>query len=409
MQGCLSPWTGKGRPPEELDGTGSDLSGLEEFDRTMRRFMSERRITAGYLAVTCRGRLVLARAYSDPAQDVRVAPASLFRIASLSKPLTATAVLGLVEDGLLGLRTPILDVLDLRPGAGLDREPRIGQITVEHLLQHLGGWDRDVAFDPMFRDHAIAEELNLPLPIARSDIRTYMASRPLQHAPGAIRAYSNFGYSLLGRIIERVSGRRYEAFVRQRVFEPLGVSRPALGRTLRRHRLPGEVVYHSAHEGRSVFEPGDVRVPAPYGAWNLDNMDAHGGWVASAIDLVRFAAAFDVPAECPILSESMIPTAFGLPANLGDGEISPGASYYGCGWSVRDWGEGRRNTWHTGSLPGTYALLVRRWKGGLNWCALFNQRDDPSRMSYSDIDPMLHRAADRVERWPDHDLFDVYM
>jgi CubicO group peptidase (beta-lactamase class C family) len=405
----MSPEIAKGQSLEELDGNGSDLSGLEEFDRSMRRFMSERRITAGSLAVTCRGRLVLARAYSDPAADLRVTPTSLFRIASLSKPLTATAVLGLVQDGLLELRTPILDVLDLRPAVGWDREPRIDQITVAHLLQHLGGWDRDGAFDPMFRDHAIAGELNLPLPIARRDIRTYMASRPLQHAPGTTYAYSNFGYSLLGRIIERVTGGSYEAFVRQRLFEPLRVSRPALGRTLRQYRLPDEVVYRSTHEGRSVFAPGDVRVPSPYGAWNLENMDAHGGWVASAIDLVRFAAAFNTPTEYPILSESMIETAFGIPVNLGSGEIKPGVSYYGCGWSVRDWGDGRRNTWHNGSLPGTHTLLVRRWKGDLNWCALFNQRDDPSGLNYSDIDPLLHKAADRVGQWPDHDLFNRYL
>ena len=65
---------------------------------------------------------------------------------------------------------------------------------------------------------------------------------------------------------------------------------------------------------------------------------------------------------------------------------------------------GQANYWHNGSLPGTNTLLVRRWDG-LSWAVLFNERSDDKKLPDSEIDPALHRAADVVEKWPEHDLF----
>jgi hypothetical protein len=99
---------------------------------------------------------------------------------------------------------------------------------------------------------------------------------------------------------------------------------------------------------------------------------------------------------------------YGLPQHIDPGDYTPGDWYYGCGWSVRDWGSGVRNTWHDGSLSGTHALLVRRWDG-VNYCVLFNQRDDASGLPYWEIDPLLYNTADKISTWPDHDLFDDYL
>jgi len=78
------------------------------------------------------------------------------------------------------------------------------------------------------------------------------------------------------------------------------------------------------------------------------------------------------------------------------------------GWEVRDFGAGGRNTWHTGSLPGTYAVLVR-WRNGVSWVALFNQRDDLSGLSYADIDSLMDQAAGSIVRWPGDDLFGRFL
>ena len=97
-----------------------------------------------------------------------------------------------------------------------------------------------------------------------------------------------------------------------------------------------------------------------------------------------------------------------IPQSIDPGNYEPGDWYYACGWDVRDWGDDGRNTWHSGSLDGTHTLMVMRWDG-VNWCVLFNQRDDPSGLSYWDIDGLLHFAADAVTGWPDHDLFGIYL
>src|SRR5690606_30194909 len=151
------------------------------------------------------------------------------------------------------------------------------------------------------------------------------------------------------------------------------------------------------------------RVAWPYGGFHLEAMDAHGGWIASAVDLVRFAVAFDRPDRCPLFSAEHVSTMFERPPGLAGHEAdgSPKDVWYSLGWSVRDAGKGRRNTWHTGSLPGTATLLVRR-HDGRNWAVLFNTRvsakEGPNHLG-REIDSLLHRAANEVKEWPKEDLF----
>jgi hypothetical protein len=91
---------------------------------------------------------------------------------------------------------------------------------------------------------------------------------------------------------------------------------------------------------------------------------------------------------------------FALPETIAPGEYKQGEPYYACGWSVRDYGGGRRNTWHTGSLPGTYTFMAR-WSSGVNCVVLFNKRGP----GFAEIDPLLSKAANSVAVWPKHDLF----
>jgi CubicO group peptidase (beta-lactamase class C family) len=204
----------------------------------------------------------------------------------------------------------------------------------------------------MFYDLKIAQALGVPLPIAKKHIATFMAGPPLQHDPGTTYVYSNFGYSLLGQIIEAVTGQPYDKFVAQTVLAPLGLARPRLGRTLPAHRLPDEVKYHSPCIDLSVFDQARPVAPCPYGAFNLENMDAHGRWLMSAVDLARSAAAFDNPAGGPLLNGDSIATLFGRPQNVTRTGYKPGDAYYGCGWQARDWGHGQRTTTCSGSTWG---------------------------------------------------------
>jgi len=390
------------RPAERQEA--GDYPTLQAFDQMARDFLDQHRGVGLAVAVTRDGQLVHASGYgyADLAQDQPVTPHSLFRIASISKPITAVAILQLVEQQQLNLDDGILDYLDCRDDfeqAGPDCDPRWASITIRHLLEHRGGWDRDRSFDAMFRSVAFAQKLGVPCPAGCQDVIRAMVDQPLDFDPGQRYAYSNFGYNLLGRVIEKITGQTYEAYVQQHVLEPLGIQSMRIGNTRLESRTPGEVRYYHPGPARSVFADDlDQPVPAAYGAWHLEAMDSHGGWIASAVDLVRFAAAFDDPANCPLLSEAsvrlMAQRPEGAAGNDGD---QPKDVYYSLGWQVRDLGDGRLNHWHTGSLPGTATILIRR-HDGLNFVALLNSRVSPTASHLGrEIDAALHRAAAQVK------------
>lgn len=376
---------------------GTALAGLSSFETTMKSFMQARNIPCGQLAVVRKGKLVLSRGYtwSDDA-SLTTQPTSLFRIASISKPVTATAVLRLVQDGKLKLTDQVATLLGLSTTA----DSRLKDVTVLRLLQHLGGWDRGISPDPMFQDATIAKALGIALPIKQADIMRYESTRKLDHAPGTTYAYSNYGFMLLGRIIEKVTGQSYATYVQQTVLTPRGITRMRQGHTLT--KASGEVPYSSIYTAPTVFDNTGKTVPTQYGGFNLENMDSHGGWLATAMDLTRFTGIYD--GGTSVLNAASIKQAFAKPAT----GVNSTGWYYGCGWMVRPVTGGTgMNTWHDGSLAGTSTLMVRRYDG-LSWAVLFDQRQEGSAPSYSDIDPALHTAADAVKTWPTGDLTSTY-
>ncbi|MCK4351245.1 MAG: beta-lactamase family protein, partial [Candidatus Krumholzibacteria bacterium] len=288
--------------PESPPVTGI---GLESFDRIITGIMGEYAIPGGSLAVVKDSRLVVARGYgySDVDAGEPVQPESLFRICSITKPITAVTVMKLVEEGLLDLDStafPYLDHLSGPPGTTPD--PRLATITIRQLLNHSGGWDREESFDPMFISVTAAQAMGeTPLADAETVIR-YMLGQPLDFDPGTRYAYSNFGYNVLGRIIEQVTSREYEEYVKECVLAPAGITRMQKGRTLLEDRTEGEVLYYhypGAGLASSVFPELPGEVLWPYGGFHLEAMDSHGAWIGSAIDLVRFATAVDLHASRP--------------------------------------------------------------------------------------------------------------
>lgn len=396
--------------------SGPTAARFASFDQLMQTFLREHKIPGGSLAVAQDGEVIYARGFGWADREAKrpVQPDSLFRIASISKPVTAVAVMRLVEQRRLSLDDRVFDVLDKSEADESQRaassvEPafadeRLREITIRQLLQHTAGWDRDVSFDPMFRSVKIARELRVDPPAKPEHVIRYMRRQPLDFAPGERYAYSNFGYCLLGRVIERITGNDYEAFVRSEVLKPLGINAMRIGKTQLSGQADGEVRYYAGEKGNdgeatgdSVFDVGQ-KSPLPYGVWHLEAMDSHGGWIASAVDLVRFGSAIQHPAESPRLSTESRVAMFARPAGLAgwNEDGSPKDVYYGCGWSVRDVGHDRFNYWHTGSLDGTSTILVLR-HDGLCWAVLFNTRNSPSGEAPARIiDPLVHQAANRM-------------
>ena len=395
-------------PAEACPVTGACLPGLEGLDACMRKFMESNDVPGGVLAVTKGGRLVYERAFGFADVDKRepTRPASRFRLASVSKPITAVAVLGLVERGKLQLSDKVYDLLAPKPFGERELDPRFKDITILHLLQHRGGFDRDKSFDPMFRSYLVSAEAGHDGPASAADVIRYMAGRRLDFDPGARYAYSNFGYCLLGRVIEKVTGRPYDEYVKRTICKPLGIESFGLGATRAKDRLPDEVVYYARTKAkaRSVF-PTEPKTSWAYGGFYLEPMDSHGAWVASARDLLRFARDFDDPKSSRLLAPGSIATMFARPegtAGIGkDGK--PRRSWYACGWAVV---AGKEQN-HGGSLPGTTTRLVRR-ADGIDWVVLFNTRRDRRRVRIRPdrVHATISRFLGCVKDWPTGDLFE---
>jgi len=417
-------FTGK-RPGRVLRGPGFDKSqashaivtgkahdAFSSIDAVMQNFMKQLSLPGASLAITDHGRLVYARGfgYADVGSREPVTPSSLFRIASISKSITAVAILQLVDQGKLSLDDKVFEILRYEPHleVGMEIDTRQNDITIEHLLQHRGGWDRDKSFDGMFKSIEFAETLGVASPADSGSIIRMMLGKRLDFDPGERYAYSNYGYCLLGRVVEKLTDQPYEEYVKVNVLAPLGVTAMQVGATHLDGRKLNEVRYYDPQLGESVFANNlHSPVPQSYGAWHLEAMDSHGAWIASATDLVRFASAFDAPAQCPILSEGNVRKMFERPEGLAgfDAKGKPKSQYYGLGWNVTVVDSDSYTASHSGSLPGTNTMLTRR-ADGRNVAILFNTRASAeSSRVVSAVLPEISSAIDAIKEWPEHNLF----
>src|SRR5262249_50095884 len=152
-----------------------------------------------------------------------------FRIASSTKPITAVAVLRVVEQSRLHLEDRAFEILhDLTPAAGTAPDPRLRSITIRHFLAHSRGAP-NAAGDPQTDTlRSAADAFHHPRPATNVDIIRYMMGQPLASTPGTEHVYSNLGYNILGRVIEHQTKLSYGDAARQLVLQPAGVKRMAL-------------------------------------------------------------------------------------------------------------------------------------------------------------------------------------
>lgn len=353
--------------------TFATAQSLPAIDSTVNAFMTQYHVPGMAIAVTHHGKLVYAKGYgyADTSQQTIVTTNSLFRIASVSKCITATAILKLVDVGKLSLDATVFGEKGVL-GTAYGQAPypeNLRKITVRQLLQHTaGGWTNN-STDPMFsHPNLSADEL----------ISWTIMNQPLKNTPGEVFAYSNFGYCILGRIIEKVSGMPYEAYVKKAILQPCGINDMQIGGNTRPQQKANEVTYYGQNGER------------PY-IYNITRMDAHGGWIASATDLARLLVHIDgFPSPKDILTNTAI-TAMttGSKANTG----------YALGWGVNPY----HNWWHAGSLPGTASEIIRSHHG-FTWVILCNTRTDGS--FFNDLDGLLWGAVNNTATpWPAVDLF----
>jgi CubicO group peptidase (beta-lactamase class C family) len=390
--------------------TGCMAPVLEPFDAEMAALMTKWEIPGASLAVAHDGRLLLAHGYglADEAAGAPVTPATKFRLGSMAKPIAAVAVLKLVEDGRLGLDDKMLALLgELAPRPEAIHDPRVYQITVRQLLQHTAGFDRGKSGDPMFMPRAteaLARQGATAPPTCEILLRDTLEGK-LDFDPGTRFAYSNLGYCILGRIVERITGMPYLAVAQTRVLEPSASAGIVLGHTM--ERATGETVYYD-YPGAAVVKamPGvaEGMVAEPYGAYAVESMDSYGGWIGSPIDYLRFLLAIDGARGPALLSQKSLRQMRARPDIPGLIAATKPA-FYGLGMSVRELNGGGENWWHDGSQPGAVALALRTAIGH-SWVVAFNTRPRDQQGFFHDFDQALWAAARRVGDWPKVDLFD---
>lgn len=262
----------------------------------VQRFLADEQIAGAVIAYGRPGGEPSLVAFGEAAPGRAMQVTDRLRLASLAKPMTAAAVLHLIALDQLSLDSPV-------PEAGPG-------ITIRHLLQHSGGWDRAMTSDPI-SDPAAALALGLAPPYDCHDVARLMP--PAQFAPGSRHAYSNIGYCWLGRVIEEVTGRSYEDFVREAILTPRGA-------TLAYGGVP------------SVAHASD------WPDWASGALGPGGGWTGTAGDYWRFAAG-------PLDSSSAERPDY----------AKAGESYYGLGWRI--WPDGDWS--HFGAIPGVFSFVLR--------------------------------------------------
>lgn len=404
-----------GLRPEQLDSFSRDTPAVARHCPVWRRrdaavvvpalvadFAHAYQLPAVSLAVARHGRLVYTYGYGDvvtpdtvtiggtvivetggetieipeppPVRPTPVRPdQTLFRIASLAKPITAAAIVRLVEAGTLRLSDTVLASGGALAHFGpTPADPRISDITVLNLLQHgAGGWST-ANDDPMYT----------ALDLSTDDlVRKVLAERRLDNAPGTAYAYSNFGYCLLGRLIEAVTGQTYERHVREGLLAQCGITRMSIASD---DQPEGDVI--------GCYSSDDDTID-PY-QHRIDRMDSHGGWLGTAVDMLRFAVRVDGRGS-DVLSAASIATMT-TPSGL------PGSEGYAAGWGINPSTSHDPGTWsHAGVLPGTTALL-QRTDDDLCLVVLtnYNERLDPASSTDAGLYRLLTRIRGQVDYWP---------
>lgn len=341
-------------PCAELPESGYEDSTFTEFDSLMQTIMSDNDITAGALGVMKDGYIVYMRGfgYRDSSLTEVLQEDDLFRIASVTKPITAAAIRTLIEAGSIALDDYVFD-LGQTEGGILTHSPypslgdsRLADITIEQLLNHGGGWDLYIAGDLTYMEVNIASEMGVSNPPGRDNVLRYILGQPLQSAPGTSYAYSNIGFLVLGLIVEEVSGQDYITYVRENVFDDTGAE-VEIGRTFPQDRNSREPYYDGTYGATNVFDPTGPLVYWPEGGWHHEARVGQGALVTNTKTLLRYLNTYYIAGS-----------NIGLPRASNSGN-----------WN------------HTGSLNGTTSLARQR-STGINYAVVFNKRTSTS-PSYS--------------------------
>lgn len=283
---------------DTLRNASSDVASLHRMDEELKAFLRKYELKGMSVAVMRHDSLLYAKGIgmADDEKNIQMEANTISRIASVSKLITATAVMRLVEQGKLTLDDHVFGaggILGDEKYASVISDDRMYDITVRRLLMHEAGFTNRRG-DPMFNMKELMEAAHLRRAPGTHELVEIVLSRRLGYAPGAGHKYSNFGYLLLSLIIEKKTGKSYWEAVEDEVLHPAGCYqfRPATNYYADRHAR--ETRYYPPEDSLVEEYTGSGKmVSRVYGGSNVNGLMGAGGWVTSAADLARFVAAID--------------------------------------------------------------------------------------------------------------------
>lgn len=379
-----------------LSNADSDLPEAARFDRAVLAFMRKWELTGASLAIMKNGNLIYAKGYgwADREDGEQMEVRHILRIASVSKLITATAVMKLWEQGRLRLEDRVFGRRGILNDDSFCRytDKRMEQVTVEQLLRHRGGFSVRSG-DPMFDWQIVERVLKRRPPYSMDDYVEYATRSGLGYRPGARTYYSNLGYVVLSKVIERAAGMPYERYVQDSILAPAGCYDMHIGRARHEGKFPNEVRYYETREAEAVPAcDGSGRLVAKSNGGNdVQGLSGAGGWVASPTELLKFVAAIDGDASRPdILKRATVRRMTEeVKAELPIGWMKTNAD----------------GTWsRTGTMAGTNALL-RKQSNGYVWVFVTNTSCWKGSRFHGHIGTMLRQAFDKVTEWPEKDMF----
>ncbi len=380
-----------------LDNEMSNLDETEIFDRQIVSFMRRWELVGGSFALMRGDSLLYAKGYgyADRDRGVLCDVNHVFRVASVSKLITATAIMKLIEQGRISLTSQVYGeegilcdsmFLDLHSTA-------LERITVEHLLSHTSGLSTPVG-DPAFSNHLVAQSLGKEVPLTLDDMVLYSTHYRLSAPAGTRYEYSNLGYMILGKVVEQITQMDYERYVQDSILAPAGCYDMFIGRNFKEHRATNEVDYYEVKEAELVeaYDGSGRLTLKSDGGNDVHLLGSAGGWVVSPTELLRFVAAID---GCPAKPDILTPESIALMTSDNPHRKPMGwATIHGDVWL------------RSGSMAGTTAL-IKHESSGYTWAFVTNSSAWIAYLLSNKISQQISQSLTRVKEWPKRDLFEV--
>jgi hypothetical protein len=366
---------------------GMPVPELAVFDTMMCDFMDDNGIKAGLLGIMKDGVIVYQRGFGwkDSGETQPLRHDAVARIASATKPFTAAAIQNLYASGALDPCDPVFDLG--QPGGGVlpysafdgsgfvlypnTPDSQMEQITVQQILSHTSGLPTNNASDPMFREVEIADDFNnagfaTSYPPGRVRTTQWVLGTTLATPPGNTYAYSNFGFQVLGQVVEQASGMSHIDFIKQSVLGPIEwmpVSEVVYGRTFENDLDSREPYYDNTQMAQNVFDPGGDQVRRPHGAYEHELHFASGALVVSTTAMLHLAERYYVNAENAGAGQA---TTYGALTN----GVRSNRSHGGLLWGTESWMRQR-------SDGVNFAIIFNKGTNGTNWAQqMRNMIDD---------------------------------